>query len=113
MSARRRKRRKPPRLRVNVLKPSEFLAWANYWGCTQQNVRDAVKISGVKVEDVDRVHAAAIAAELPIALSLRDEDFGQRHFMTTDPDGLLVDVITVIPYVGDLAESAAVSGGPQ
>lgn len=67
----------------------------------------------VEVEDVDRVHAAAIAAELPIALSLRDEDFGQRHFMTTDPDGLLVDVITVIPYAGDLAESAAVSGGPQ
>jgi hypothetical protein len=53
MSARRRKRRKPPRLRVNVHKPSEFLAWANYWGCTQQNVRDAVKISGVMVEDVE------------------------------------------------------------
>jgi hypothetical protein len=53
MSARRRKRRKPPRLRVNVHKPSELLAWANYWGCTQQNVRDAVKISGVMVEDVE------------------------------------------------------------
>ena len=36
ISARRRKRRKPPRLRVNVHKPSELLAWANYWGCTQQ-----------------------------------------------------------------------------
>jgi hypothetical protein len=53
ISARRRKRRKPPRLRVNVHKPSELLAWANYWGCTQQNVRDAVKISGVMVEDVE------------------------------------------------------------
>lgn len=53
ISARRRKRRKPPRLRVNVHKPSELLAWANYWGCTQQNVRDAVKFSGVMVEDVE------------------------------------------------------------
>jgi hypothetical protein len=26
---------------------------AKYWGCTQQNVRDAVKISGVMVKDVD------------------------------------------------------------
>ncbi|WP_407441959.1 VOC family protein [Rhodococcus sp. (in: high G+C Gram-positive bacteria)] len=67
----------------------------------------------VEVEDVDRVHDAAVAAELPIVLPLRDEDFGQRHFMTTDPDGLLVDVITVIPYAGHLAESAAVSGGPR
>lgn len=53
MSARRRKRRKPHRLRVNVRKPTELLAWANYWGCTQQNVRDAVKISGVMVDDVE------------------------------------------------------------
>jgi hypothetical protein len=53
MSARRRKPRKPQRLRVNVHKPTEVLAWANYWGCTQQNVRDAVKISGAMVEDVE------------------------------------------------------------
>lgn len=55
----------------------------------------------VEVDDVDAVHACAVAAELPIALSLRSEDFGQRHFMTVDPDGLLVDVITVIPFAED------------
>ena len=47
------KRRKPRRLRVNVDKPSELRAWAKYWGCTQRDVRDAVKISGVMVEDVE------------------------------------------------------------
>lgn len=47
-----RKNRKPRRLRVNVGKPSELRAWANYWGCTQRNVRDAVKSSGCIVEDV-------------------------------------------------------------
>lgn len=52
MSADRSMRSKPQRLRVNIRKRSELRAWANYWGCTQQNVRDAVQISGVMVEDV-------------------------------------------------------------
>jgi hypothetical protein len=30
-------------------------------------------------------------------VSLRDEPWGQRHFITEDPDGVLVDVVTVIP----------------
>ena len=32
-----------------------------------------------------------------IALGLRDEDFGQRHFIVEGPDGVLVDVIRPIP----------------
>ncbi len=52
----------------------------------------------MEVDDVDAVHACAVSAGLPIVLGLRSEDFGQRHFMTVDPDGLLVDVITVIPF---------------
>lgn len=52
----------------------------------------------VEVDNVDAVHDCARAAGLPIASTLRSEDFGQRHFMTVDPDGLLVDVITVIPF---------------
>jgi hypothetical protein len=53
MSADRSKGGKPQRLRVDVHKRSELRAWANYWGCTQQNVRDAVHTSGVMVEDVE------------------------------------------------------------
>jgi hypothetical protein len=53
MSALRESKRSKPRLlRVNVNKPSELRAWANYWGCTQQDVREAVKISGAMVKDV-------------------------------------------------------------
>lgn len=52
MSADRRKRGKPQGLRVDIHKPSEVRAWANYWGCSPQNVRDAVRTSGVMVEDV-------------------------------------------------------------
>lgn len=67
----------------------------------------------VEVDDVDAVHARARAAGHVIALDLRDEDFGQRHFMTVDPDGLLVDVIEVIPYSGDVLTGGAVVGGQE
>lgn len=28
---------------------------------------------------------------------MKDEDFGQRHFITSDPNGILIDVIQIIP----------------
>ena len=41
---------------------------------------------------------------------LTDEAFGQRHFITRDPNGVLIDVITPIPpapeYAGLFAEHA-------
>jgi hypothetical protein len=46
------KRGKPRHPLVNINKPSELRAWARYWGCTQQDVRDAVEIDGVMAEDV-------------------------------------------------------------
>jgi len=45
-------RGKPKGRQVNVNKPVELRAWAKYWGCTQRDVRDAVKASGGTVEDV-------------------------------------------------------------
>jgi uncharacterized glyoxalase superfamily protein PhnB len=56
-----------------------------------------------EVEDVDAVHSAAVAAGLPIALPLKDEAFGQRHFITRDPNGVLIDVITPIPPSAEFA----------
>lgn len=50
-----------------------------------------------EVEDVDAVYERLKAAGLPIRLDLRDEDFGQRHFITSDPNGVLIDVIKPIP----------------
>ena len=48
----------------------------------------------VQVDDVDAVHAAAVKRGLQIAQGLRDQDFGMRHFMVVDPNGLLVNVLT-------------------
>jgi catechol 2,3-dioxygenase-like lactoylglutathione lyase family enzyme len=51
-----------------------------------------------EVDDVDAVRARAREMGAEIAQELRDEEFGQRHFMAVDPNGLLVDVYTPIPF---------------
>ncbi|BEP55643.1 VOC family protein [Variovorax sp. V118] len=54
-----------------------------------------------EVEDPDAEHERLKAAGLPILLSLRDEAFGQRHFITRDPNGVLIDIIKPIPPSGE------------
>jgi catechol 2,3-dioxygenase-like lactoylglutathione lyase family enzyme len=51
-----------------------------------------------EVGDVDSEHQRLVAeAGLPEVLPLRTEEFGQRHFIVAAPDGVLIDVITVVP----------------
>ncbi|MBN9735737.1 Glyoxalase/Bleomycin resistance protein/dioxygenase domain [Pseudonocardia sp. Ae168_Ps1] len=58
----------------------------------------------LEVDDVDAEwDRLAVRAGLPVALELRDEDFGQRHFILAGPDGVLVDVITEIPPSAEFA----------
>ncbi len=54
-----------------------------------------------EVEDADAVYERFQAAGLPIVLELRDEAFGQRHFISRDPNGVLLDVIKPIPPSGE------------
>ncbi|MCB0911157.1 MAG: VOC family protein [Propionibacteriaceae bacterium] len=51
----------------------------------------------VEVDDVDAVHERVIAGGHRPVIGLRDEDFGQRHFIALGPDSVLVDVIQPIP----------------
>ena len=60
-----------------------------------------------EVEDVDACHARLLAEGAPIVLSLRSEDFGQRHFVVADPNGVLIDVITPIPPSAEFAAAYA------
>ena len=60
-------------------------------------------ILNFEVEDVDAEHDRLRDAGLPILLPIRDEAFGQRHFITRDPNGVLIDVITPIPPTGEFA----------
>ena len=55
-------------------------------------------ILNFEVDDVNAEYERLISQEgLPLHLELRDEEFGQRHFMTCDPNGVLIDVIKIIP----------------
>ena len=52
----------------------------------------------VEVDDVDAEHERLVGVEgLTEVLSLRSEEFGQRHFIVAAPDEVLIDVITNIP----------------
>jgi catechol 2,3-dioxygenase-like lactoylglutathione lyase family enzyme len=61
-------------------------------------------ILNFEVDDVDGEYERLRVAGLPIHLELRSEDFGQRHFIMSDPNGVLIDVIKVIPPSAEYAE---------
>ena len=75
------------------------------------------RVSGLlinfEVEDVDAVHDRLIAAGLPVMRSLRDEAFGQRHFITADPNGVLIDIIKPTPPTGEFVDQYADEARPQ
>ena len=76
-----------PRLQLGIVRrDAEFTPKAF------QRPADGVIIS-VQVDDVDAVHAAAVKRGFQIAQALRTEEFGMRHFMVVDPNGLLVNVL--------------------
>ena len=64
-------------------------------------------ILNFEVENVDEEHARLKSAGLPIILDLKDEDFGQRHFITKDPNGVLLDIIKEIPPSDEYAKQYA------
>ena len=61
-----------------------------------------------EVDEVDPIFEQFQRAGLPSHLELRSEAFGQRHFITSDPNNVLIDVIKVIPF----SESFTGQNGP-
>ena len=70
-------------------------------------------ILNFEVEDPDAVYRDVQAAGLPVLIPLRDEPFGQRHFITADPNGVLIDVIKPIPPSAEFAAQYADAALPQ
>jgi uncharacterized glyoxalase superfamily protein PhnB len=59
-----------------------------------------------EVADVDAEYKRlVIGAGLPEVLPIRDESFRQRHFIVADPNGVPIDVISVIPPSAEFAAS--------
>lgn len=47
----------------------------------------------IEVEDVDKVYRELKAKNVPMAIDIRDEPWGDRHFAITDPNGVGVDIV--------------------
>jgi uncharacterized glyoxalase superfamily protein PhnB len=75
------------------------------------------KVSGLllnfEVEDPDAVYEFCLEAGLPILKPICDEAFGQRHFITADPNGVLIDVIKPIPPSAEFAAQYDASALPS
>ena len=94
------------RWELALIEPGHASVPAPWRGATAAGV-----IVTAEVDDVDAVHARFVAAGLPMHVPLRSEPHGQRHFITADPSGILVDVITPIPPAEGYGEGYASGHG--
>jgi uncharacterized glyoxalase superfamily protein PhnB len=62
----------------------------------------------IVVDDAAAHYRRALEQRAPIVQALRDEVFGQRHFMAQDPTGLCVDVVEWIPFAPEFAREHGV-----
>jgi catechol 2,3-dioxygenase-like lactoylglutathione lyase family enzyme len=78
------------------------LDWILFFGTDQREVQLSVMKLDVKahlhpdvsieVDDVDEVHARAVAAGADIVHPLTDEEWGLRRFFVRDPDGAILNI---------------------
>ena len=54
----------------------------------------------VEVEDVDALYRQVTQHGVSIAVELRDEPWGDRHFAILDPNGIAIDIVTHTPPEG-------------
>jgi catechol 2,3-dioxygenase-like lactoylglutathione lyase family enzyme len=51
----------------------------------------------IEVEKVDEAYDRMKKMNIPIAIFLRDEPWGDRHFAIVDPNGIGIDIVTYNP----------------
>ena len=95
-----------PSVNVAILKSDHETIPEEGRGCTQS------MILNFEVDDVDAEFERAQRAGLPMLKTLTDEAFGQRHFITRDPNGVLIDVIKPIPPAAEFVEQYAADALP-
>ena len=55
-------------------------------------------ILNIEVDNVNNEYKKLILTNnLPVLSDIKNEEFGQRHFIIEDPNGILIDIIEVIP----------------
>jgi len=80
-----------PALNVGFVKPDDEL----FAGRTAPAGNYGLVLT-IHVDDVDEAYARAKRLGAEIAADIRDEEYGQRHFLVVDPNGLLLNVMSTI-----------------
>ena len=64
-----------------------------------ENFREPTRgmLINFEVSNVDEIYEDLKSKQLPMILEIKSEEWGQRHFITTDPSGILIDVIQNTP----------------
>lgn len=62
-------------------------------------------IVNLEVDNANELYQQLTQANVEIFLPLRDEAFGQRHFILIAPDDVLLDIIQPIPPTNEYASS--------
>lgn len=80
-----------PRLNIGFVKPDSDL----FAGRDRSSGPSGVVLT-IQVDDVDGAYERAKRLGVEVAVEIRDEEHGQRHFVAVDPNGLLVNVMSTL-----------------
>jgi predicted enzyme related to lactoylglutathione lyase len=80
-----------PAINIGFVKPDHEL----FAGRTEPAGSYALVLT-IHVDDVDEAYLRAQKIGAEIAAEIRDEEYGQRHFLVVDPNGLLLNVMSTI-----------------
>ena len=69
-----------------------------------QPTRGEGSLFSLEVDDATKAYEEALNLGLEIALELKSEEWGQRHFMVRDPHGLIVDIVQAIEPSNEFAD---------
>jgi predicted enzyme related to lactoylglutathione lyase len=80
-----------PSLNIGFVKPAHEL----FAGRAAPAGKHALVLT-IHIEDVDAAYERAQRMGADIAEEIRNEEYGQRHFLVVDPNGLLLNVMSTI-----------------
>jgi predicted enzyme related to lactoylglutathione lyase len=80
-----------PSLNIGFVKPAHEL----FAGRAAPAGKYALALT-IHVDDVDAAYERAQKMGAEIAEEIRNEEYGQRHFLVVDPNGLLLNVMSTI-----------------
>ena len=80
-----------PRLNIGFVKPDHELFADRPASSGTYGV-----VLTIHVDDVDEVYERAKRLGAEIAAEIRDEEYGQRHFLVVDPNGLVLNVMSTV-----------------